>query len=56
MERKVAAVKEHATQCADIDYERVARGINGYRAAASALDGYAEAFMHMPASTVLKLF
>lgn len=56
MERKVAAVKEHGTQCADIDYERVARGINGYRAAASALDGYAEAFMHMPASTVLKLF
>lgn len=56
MERKVAAIQEHGTQCADIDYERVARGMNGYRAAASALDGYAEAFMHMPASTMLKLF
>ena len=56
MDRKVAAVKEHGTQCADIDYERVVRGINGYRAAASALDGYAEAFMHMPASSVVKLF
>ncbi len=56
MDRKVAAVNEHGTQCADIDYERVVRGINCYRAAASALDGYAEAFMHMPASTVLKLF
>ena len=56
MERKVAAVKEHGTQCADIDYERVSRGLNGYRAAASALDGYAEAFMHMPAPTALKLF
>ena len=56
MERKVDAIKEHGTQCADIDYERVSRGMNSYRAATSALDGYAEAFMHMPASTLLKLF
>ena len=56
MDRKVGAINEHGTQCADIDYERVARGMNGYRAATSALDGYAEAFMHMPSPTMLKLF
>ncbi|NLK25230.1 MAG: hypothetical protein GX307_01465 [Euryarchaeota archaeon] len=56
MERKLAAVREHGTQCADIDYVRLSRGINGYRAAASALDGYAEAFMHMDAPTLLRLF
>jgi len=56
MERKMAAIKEHGTQCADIDYIRVSKGINGYRAATNALDGYAEAFMYMPASDVLRYF
>jgi len=56
MERKLAAVREHGTQCADIDYVRMSEGINGYRAAGVALDGYAEAFMHMDAQTLLRLF
>lgn len=56
MDRKLEAVREHRTQCADIDYVRLCRGINGYRAAGSALDGYAEGFMHMDAATLLRLF
>lgn len=56
MERKLQAIREHATQCADIDYVRLIRGMNEYRAAASGLEGYAEAFMHMPSSTLVRLF
>jgi len=56
MQRKVLAILEHWTQVRDIDYVRVVQGMNGYRAAASGLEGYAEAFLHMPAADLRKCF
>jgi N-acetylglucosamine malate deacetylase 1 len=56
MQRKEAAILEHGTQVRDIDYVRVVRGMNGYRAATSALEGYAEAYLHLPANDLLKYF
>lgn len=56
MERKLAAIRQHRTQTDDIDYVRVVQGINGYRAATSDLEGFAEAFMYMPSSLLVKLF
>jgi LmbE family N-acetylglucosaminyl deacetylase len=56
MERKVAAVRQHHTQVKDIDYVRVVQGLNGYRAATSGLEGYAEAFMFIPSGDLIKMF
>ncbi len=56
MNVKEDAVKEHGTQTKDIDYVRVVRGINSYRAAASALDGFAEAFMYMDSADLVRSF
>jgi len=56
MDRKAAAIAEHGTQTRDVDYVKAARGMNSYRAAASGLEGYAEAFMHMTASDVARTF
>jgi hypothetical protein len=56
MPQKVLAILEHWTQVRDIDYVRVVQGMNIYRAATSGLDGYAEAFLHMPSGDLLKTF
>lgn len=56
MQRKVLAILEHWTQVRDIDYVRVVQGMNGYRAATSGLEGYAEAYLHLPSNDLLKLF
>jgi LmbE family N-acetylglucosaminyl deacetylase len=56
MPRKVQAILEHWTQVRDIDYVRVVQGMNGYRAATSGLDGYAEAFLHLPSADLLNYF
>ncbi|MBI0584316.1 MAG: PIG-L family deacetylase [Methanomassiliicoccus sp.] len=56
MDRKRAAIKEHWTQVREIDYVRVTEGLNGYRAATLALDGYAEAFLHLPAASLMRTF
>jgi LmbE family N-acetylglucosaminyl deacetylase len=55
-ERKSAAVRDHGTQVKEIDYARAMQGLNGYRAATMALDGYAEAFLHLPSSSLLRTF
>ena len=55
-ERKIAAVRAHRTQVREIDYVRAAQGLNGYRAATMAIDGYAEAFLHLPSSSLLRTF
>lgn len=56
MERKVTAIRDHWTQVREIDYVRVSQGLTGYRAASLALEGYAEAFLHLPAKDVVRLF
>ncbi len=56
MQRKVLAILEHWTQVRDIDYVRVVQGMNGYRAATSGLDGYAEAYLLLSAADLLKIF
>lgn len=56
MQRKVLAILEHWTQVRDIDYVRVVQGMNGYRAATSGLEGYAEAYLHLPSNDLLKFF
>jgi LmbE family N-acetylglucosaminyl deacetylase len=56
MPRKIRAIKEHGTQVSEIDYIRLAQGMNGYRAAASGLEGYAEAFMHLPSGDLEHIF
>lgn len=56
MQRKVTAILEHWTQVKDIDYVRVVQGMNGYRAATSGLEGYAEAYLHLPSADLVKMF
>lgn len=55
-ERKSAAVREHGTQVREIDYVRASQGLNAYRAATMAIDGYAEAFLQLPSSSLLRTF
>lgn len=55
-ERKSIAVRDHMTQVREIDYVRATQGLNGYRAATMAIDGYAEAFLHLPSSSLLRTF
>ena len=56
MERKVTAIRDHWTQVREIDYVRVSQGLTGYRAASLALDGYAEAFLYLPAKDLVRMF
>jgi LmbE family N-acetylglucosaminyl deacetylase len=55
-ERKSTAVRDHATQVREIDYVQATMGLNGYRAATMAIKGYAEAFLHLPSSSLLRTF
>jgi LmbE family N-acetylglucosaminyl deacetylase len=55
-DRKSTAVRDHQTQVREIDYVRATQGLNGYRAATMAIDGYAEAFLCLPSSSLLRTF
>lgn len=55
-ERKCTAIRDHLTQVREIDYVKASTGLNGYRAASKAIDGYAEAFLHLPSSSLLRTF
>ncbi|MDW5563185.1 MAG: PIG-L deacetylase family protein [Methanomassiliicoccus sp.] len=55
-ERKSTAIRDHGTQVREIDYTRSSQGLNGYRAASMAIDGYAEAFLYLPSSSLLRTF
>jgi LmbE family N-acetylglucosaminyl deacetylase len=56
MQRKVVAILEHWTQVKEIDYVKAAQGMNGYRAATMGLEGWAEAFLSLPSSDLVKRF
>lgn len=56
MEKKLSVIRTHGTQMADIDYIRMVRGINEYRAAMNRLNGYAESFMYVPGKDLKKMF
>ncbi len=56
MEKKLSVIRMHGTQTDDIDYVRMVRGINEYRAAMNRLSGYAESFMYMPGRDLKKMF
>lgn len=55
-ERKSTAIRDHMTQVREIDYVKAMQGLNSYRAATMAIDGYAEAFLHLPSSSLLRTF
>ena len=56
MEKKLSVIRMHGTQMEDIDYVRMVRGINEYRAAMNRLEGYAESFIYMPGKDMKKMF
>lgn len=56
MEKKLSVIRLHGTQMDDIDYVRMVRGINEYRAAMNRLNGYAESFIFMPGRDLKKMF
>lgn len=55
-ERKSTAIRDHMTQVREIDYVKAMQGLNAYRAATMAIDGYAEAFLQLPSSSLLRTF
>lgn len=56
MEKKLSVIRMHGTQTEDVDYVRMVRGINEYRAAMNRLNGYAESFLYMPGKDLKKMF
>ena len=48
MEKKLAALREHASQIADWDYMRAIRGLNAYRGVMAGRCEYAEVFQELP--------
>lgn len=56
MDRKLNIIRLHRTQMEDIDYVRMMRGLNEYRAAMNRLDGYAESFLYMSGKDMKKVF
>ena len=55
-DKKLSVIRLHGTQMADIDYVRMVRGINEYRAAMNRLNGYAESFLYMPGKDLKRMF
>ena len=47
MDRKLSVIRMHKTQMEDIDYVKMTRGINEYRAAMNRISGYAESFLSL---------
>jgi len=55
MPRKIEAIEAHRTQTRECDFVKAAKGLNSYRAALSLVDGYAEAFLSLRKSELLRL-
>lgn len=56
MGRKLDAVNAHKTQTKDLDYAMAVEGLNKYRSAISARQGYCEAFMFLDKADLLRTF
>jgi LmbE family N-acetylglucosaminyl deacetylase len=50
MEKKLTALREHASQTADWDYVRAVEGLNAYRGVMAGRCDYAEVFQDLPAA------
>jgi LmbE family N-acetylglucosaminyl deacetylase len=56
IDKKSKSIAAHTSQVRTIDYVRMARALNEYRAISSNLEGYAEAFLYLEKEDLLKIF
>ena len=56
MDGKSKGIAAHASQVEVVDYVRMAKALNEYRAISSNLKGYAEAFLYIERKDMLKMF
>jgi len=56
MDGKSKSIAAHASQVKMVDYARMAKALNEYRAISSNLKGYCEAFLYMEKKDLLKMF
>lgn len=56
VDRKWESIAAHASQVQVVDYVRLAKALNEYRAISSNMKGYAEAFLYLEKKDLLKMF
>jgi LmbE family N-acetylglucosaminyl deacetylase len=56
IDRKAESIAAHASQVKVVDYVRMARSLNEYRAISSNMKGYAEAFLYLEREDLLRSF
>ena len=56
IDEKAKSIAAHASQVKNVDYVKMAKALNEYRAISSNLKGYSEAFLYLEKGDLLKMF